>query len=353
MNALDGRFAARQITGTREYQEDDFGLVEPSDGGSDSSVVLLLADGMGGHVGGATASATVIRTFAEQYSTSEGSIPDRLRACLSAANEAIAKTIEENPGLDGMGSTLIAAVVSPLGLEWISVGDSPLWLFRSGGLQRLNADHSMAPALAKLVNEGRMTAQDAATDPNRHALRSAVVGEEISLVDVSPQPVPIQQDDHVLLGSDGLFTLDEDELARILDKSNETSPAELADTIVQAVEDAGHVRQDNTTVLLYAPVASRIGPPVPTMRRKRVRMIALGVLFVAMAATGALLMNRADLNLQTVRAYLPSVFSVPDAIDDAIDKESEQESRESKQAVGADKSENAVPADSLGESAGE
>ena len=145
MNRLEGRFAARQIPGRREYQEDDYGLIERSN--SDSDEVLVIADGMGGQVGGDTASRTVIKTFIETYSDTTGLISDRLRACLKTANNALASAIDVHPALTGMGTTVVAAVISQRGLEWISVGDSPLWLFREGQLRRLNTDHSMAAVL--------------------------------------------------------------------------------------------------------------------------------------------------------------------------------------------------------------
>ena len=125
MNRLEGRFAAQQIPGGREYQEDDYGLIERGDSEIDGEEVLVLADGMGGHVSGDTASRTVVKTFVETYSRTDGPIPDRLRACLNAANDALAGATGENPEFKGMGSTVVAAVVSQHGLDWISVGDSP------------------------------------------------------------------------------------------------------------------------------------------------------------------------------------------------------------------------------------
>ena len=248
---LDGRFAAQQILGERPYQEDDYGLIEPQ--GNDRSEVLLLADGMGGHVSGDTASHTIVRTFAETYPATKGLIPDRLHTCLEAANDALAAAIAENPALKGMGSTVVAAVISPHGLDWISVGDSPLWLFREGKLRRLNADHSMASVLADLVAVGRMTEEEAATDSQRHVLRSAVMGDDIHLVDVSSQPAALRQSDRVLLASDGLMTLADEQIAGILQKRPEAPLAEVVAALIQAVEAAGHPHQDNTTVLLYAP----------------------------------------------------------------------------------------------------
>ena len=257
MNELDGRFAARQIPGKREYQEDDYGLLDGRDLGLDGSehTMLLVADGMGGHVGGATASGLLSKTVVEAYPQASGPIVDRLRECLEAANKAIADAIAENPELDHMGSTLVAAVVSSEGLNWISVGDSPLWLFREGKLERLNADHSMAPVLADLVAAGRMTAEEAAQDPRRHSLRSAVMGDDIHLVDVSSQPVAVQKSDRLLLASDGLMTLSDQEVEAILKKTQDAPLEDRVAALIQAVEEAEHPHQDNTTVLLYAPAA--------------------------------------------------------------------------------------------------
>ena len=298
MDRLEGRFAARQIPGRREYQEDDYGLIERSN--SDSDEVLVIADGMGGQVSGDKASRTVIKTFIETYSDTTGLISDRLRACLKAANNALASAIDAHPALTGMGTTVVAAVISQRGLEWISVGDSPLWLFREGQLRRLNTDHSMVAVFADLVAVGRMTEQEAATDPKRHALRSAVMGNNIPLIDVSSQPVALKRGDHLLLASDGLLTLADDEIACILQTMQAAPLSEVAEALIRAVEDAAHPHQDNTTVLLYTPDAdkgmdaviadprdgkSRPGHQLP----KRIRQlkiglveIALGVVFLAL-----------------------------------------------------------------------
>ena len=279
MNELDGRFAARQIPGKREYQEDDYGLLDGRDLGIDGSEhsMLLVADGMGGHVGGATASGLLSKTFVEAYPQASGPIVDRLRACLEAANKAIADAIAENPELHSMGSTLVAAVVSSEGLNWISVGDSPLWLFREGQLERLNADHSMAPVLADLVATGRMTAEEAAQDPRRHSLRSAIMGDDIHLIDASSQPVAVEKGDRLLLASDGLMTLSDQEIADSLKKTQDAPLEDSAAALIQAVEEAEHPQQDNTTVLLYAPVAgtelatATIGEGEPAQDKPRLK----------------------------------------------------------------------------------
>ena len=284
MKRLDGRFAALQIPGNRPYQEDDYGLLDGRDLGIDGMVVV--ADGMGGHVGGATASSLLCKTFVESYQRASGPIADRLRDCLADANAALADAIAENPHLMGMGSTLVAAVISQRGIEWISVGDSPMWLFREGRLRRLNADHSMASVFEDLVAAGRMTAEEAATDPKRHALRSAVMGDEIRLIDVSSQPVAIKKGDRLLLASDGLMTLDDEEIARILQHTRNATLEDSARALIEAVAAVEHPHQDNATVLLYTPEAdwgATSGTP-PAKRKRGLIGLAICAVFIAICA---------------------------------------------------------------------
>ncbi len=265
MDDFGGRFAAGQISGKRDYQEDDYGVLDGRadlgiDGGEHT--LLLVADGMGGHVSGDTASRLINRTFIETYPRASGPVTDRLRECLDAANQAIVAAIEKKPELDGMGSTLLAVVVSQRGLEWVSIGDSPLWLCRDGHLIRINSDHSMAPVLADMVVAGRMTEDEMAEDSNRHMLRSAVTGDEISLIDVSSQPRDLKKDDLLLLASDGIMTLGEKEIVNILQKMQGASLEENTVALLKAVEEVALPNQDNATVLLYTPEADYGTEPV-------------------------------------------------------------------------------------------
>ena len=156
--------AVAATRGARDYQEDTAAFI--SDGGEpvalsndgpgfDRGGLAVLADGMGGHAGGALASRTVCDHFLQSAATAKGDMSERLISGLGAANAAVANKIAENPLLAGMGSTLIGAAFSPAGIEWVSVGDSPLFLFRRGEVALLNEDHSLAPELDRMGRRGQ------------------------------------------------------------------------------------------------------------------------------------------------------------------------------------------------------
>ena len=108
-------------------------------------LLLVLADGMGGHAGGDVASGLVVEHFFKAYINSHANIPEALRNSLNSANEQLANAVVETPELRGMGTTLIGCVIRENLMYWVSVGDSPMWVLRNGALQRINADHSMVP----------------------------------------------------------------------------------------------------------------------------------------------------------------------------------------------------------------
>ncbi len=270
MQALQGRFVAQQIQGERDYQEDDFGLLDNSETVLDASAggekektpkvkehtLMVLADGMGGHKGGGVASGIVTRTFLEIYDRTTGAVDARLQKALLAANEALAKAIENNGNLAGMGTTLVAVVATDEGLSWLSVGDSPLWLYRDGELQRLNEDHSMAPVLDDLVATGRLSVEEKNKDGRKNSLRSALMGDEISIVDTSSVVMPVYGSDVIILASDGLETLPEKTIKKHIKKKLRKGLGTCADTLISAVEKAKKKNQDNCTVVLYSPPQS-------------------------------------------------------------------------------------------------
>jgi protein phosphatase len=196
----------------------------------------------------------VCETFLSAFANGAETLPQRLVAALDASNRALARKVEEDPLLSGMGSTVIGAAFGPEGLQWVSVGDSPLFLYRRGEMALLNEDHSLAPELDRLAAAGRITQTQARTDPRRHMLRSAVTGEEMELVDVSRRALALEPGDYVILASDGLQTLEPDEIVRIIDAFASAGPQAVADALIREVDMMRDEHQDNATVVAVRPV---------------------------------------------------------------------------------------------------
>ncbi len=253
--------ASRATKGARSYQEDT-ALFWPGedpfspDGAraNGAEIMAVLADGMGGHAGGALASRMACESFIKSFSGQNGPKRERLKSALEAANQAIAATVEANPALTGMGSTLVGVTFGPDGVEWVSVGDSPLMLFRRGEIALLNEDHSLAPELDRLAAQGRISEDEARRDPRRHMLRSAVTGDELDLVDLSRRPLAVEPGDYIILASDGLQTLEAGEIERVVAAYASDGASAVANALIRAVEAMKDPHQDNATVVAVRPL---------------------------------------------------------------------------------------------------
>ncbi len=235
--------------GNRARQEDDYGLFEVPSHLQAGDLLLVLADGMGGQQAGAVASALTVRAFIEAYDLIPATtIPERLERTLQHVNGRLALEVAADPNrLRGMGCTLLAVVLGKEGLYWLSVGDSPLWLWRRGRLRRLNQDHAYRSVLAQQVSAGQITAAEAASHPDRNALISVLTGDHLELVDLSCQALPLKPNDQILLASDGIFTLSEAEIGDILKAVR--PPQSPGQALLAAVESRRNPQQDNITVL--------------------------------------------------------------------------------------------------------
>ena len=241
-----------QWQGARSYQEDDYGYeqVEFGTAGETPAMLMVLADGMGGEAGGAIASRCVVEAFMHRIRETKVDTETWLDACLDAANWEVRARADADPGLEGMGSTVVAAVYDGRSVSWLSVGDSPMWLFTGGRLVRLNADHSMAPVLDRMAEVGEFTREEALSDGTRHMLRSAVTGSELDLIDRDHRPCRLGEGDYLLLASDGIETLSQEEIELCLESAHGGVKA-TADALLSA-KAAARPHQDNVTFLLLA-----------------------------------------------------------------------------------------------------
>lgn len=246
-----GSTSGKQSIGQRDGQEDAFRIAYQSAEDPKSDVIMILADGMGGHVGGEYASNLVVDTF-ERHFISGSTAPrvgQRMQEALAAASSALATAIKQKPHLKGMGCTLVAAMKFADRIVWVSVGDSHLYLFRNNKLTKLNADHSLYGELLEMVEKGTLTKAEADAHPRRNALRSAVMGDAPKLIDKNS--APLERGDLIVLATDGLDTLSNDQIATILQRENKTDVRSISADLLNAVEAVAKPNQDNTTVIVY------------------------------------------------------------------------------------------------------
>ncbi len=256
------QYAALQTRGARSYQEDNFGCVsdrKPEDPAI-TDLLLVMADGMGGHQGGAHASRVAVDSFIEGYFSEDASLADRLENGLNAGNDQIGADARQDSDLRGMGCTLVGAYFSDEGIVFVSVGDSPFWRLRDGQLARLNHDHSMASKFANQVRNDLLSPEDAARHPERNALRAALIGEDIAEVQLQETPLPVHDGDKFVLASDGLETLTDHEIAEIVLEDRDA--LDIARDLIAAVEAKNRPGQDNTTVIVVCPFQKPVLPPV-------------------------------------------------------------------------------------------
>lgn len=299
----DINFSGKESIGQRENQE-DFSLFRIMEGGN--QLLAVMADGMGGHASGEVASKKAVDAFNQAFASYPShQIASKLAVALQQANFQIAQAIREMPALDGMGCTLIAASVSADGLYWISVGDSLLLLIRGKKIQRINADHSMMALIRDSVKSGKMSDAEAKNYPYKNALRSAVTGGDIALIDSPSAPLKLHSGDIVILATDGILSLGEDEILDIV-RANKSSPADqIAARLIKAVEAKNRPKQDNTSAQVIV---------VPAQISKKVGHLRVALLLGLLGAIGvfAATYYAIDTAAVDIRSSVESVLKAPE-----------------------------------------
>jgi PPM family protein phosphatase len=196
------RYAVRSDVGLLREGNEDSAYAGPS--------LLAVADGMGGHAAGEVASSLTIASMAELDSRPpDDDMLEELSAAVATANTRLQDMIIANPAVEGMGTTLTALFWSDGHAAVCHIGDSRGYLLREGELYQITHDHTLVQSL---VDEGRISAADVSTHPQRSLLLRALDGRSIAEPDLSVHDG--LAGDRYLLCSDGLSGVVSDETLR-------------------------------------------------------------------------------------------------------------------------------------------
>jgi len=243
--------------------------------------LLVVADGMGGHLGGATASRICVETLGAVLEESKGAPYERLERGLLDANTRIRAAAGRDPDLAGMGTTAVALLFGNDGRAWLGwVGDSRAYRARGGTLEPLSSDHSV---VAEWVKAGILEADEAERHPRRNELLRAL-GASDSL-EPELRELEVEPGDRFLLCSDGLSAVVP--LAEIAGVVATEDPERATKTLVALANQYGG--PDNVTVVIAAvPLETVTLPlrkiPAPPANRSRLWLALAAVVAVSLLA---------------------------------------------------------------------
>ena len=247
----------------RELNEDSGTYVQPNDEDvlQSKGLLVVVADGMGGHSAGEVASGLAVKVVARAYYEDGGDPRSALEKAFHEANKAIYRAAEKDASRNGMGTTCTALVLQNGTAISAHVGDSRLYLVRDGSIYLMTEDHS---AVMEMVKAGLITLDQARHHPEKNVILRAMGSHQKVEVTTWQEPFPVRAGDRFLLCSDGLYDLVEDEeIKRIVTLSAPQTACE--NLIALAKERGGH---DNITVGIVGlnPEVQTGAGPVPQTR---------------------------------------------------------------------------------------
>jgi PPM family protein phosphatase len=238
--ALAVRYAVQSDIGLHREDNEDAAYAGPR--------LLAVADGLGGHAAGEVASAAVIEALRPlDTKVPAGELLNALDHAVRRANSALREMVKANPSLSGMGTTLTALLWSGSQLGLVHIGDSRAYLVRGGEVFQITNDHTLVQSL---LDEGKITADEIASHPQRMLLMRALTGEHDSGPDLQLREA--WPGDRYLLCSDGLHVVvPADSIAQVLLTVDDPDQASR-DLIALAMEGGA---PDNITCIVADVVA--------------------------------------------------------------------------------------------------
>ena len=233
--------------GKRKSQQDSFGISDfDEDTVQQKGILAVVADGMGGLSGGERASMATVISALNYFDTNEmENIPVKLREMIENANEQVKEVVGITKGQSG--STIVCVHIMDHQMFFASVGDSRILLIRDGEIFQLNKEHNYEADLLEMVQDGRMTMEEALQDPQKDALTSYIGIDCLERIDQNLTEIELFEGDRILLITDGVYNTLSD--AEIL-SSMEYSAGRAMMHIEMQIEAKNRPNQDNYTAVL-------------------------------------------------------------------------------------------------------
>jgi len=233
-------FSKSVIGLVRKANEDSIGSLtsKQTNGYGD---IFVVCDGMGGHVGGATASHTAVKCILEYFEKANPNPIIALEKAISFANQQIFGLAQQDPSLKGMGTTCTVLLCKEDKIYIAHVGDSRIYINTDNKLYRITKDHSF---VQKLVDAGQLEDSEMETHPRKNELTKALGIAANVEVEVADNPILPKSGDKFLMCSDGLCGLVND--LTISNTINNTVGLDSVNELIQLAENAGG--NDNISV---------------------------------------------------------------------------------------------------------
>lgn len=248
-----------------------------------NGLVSVVCDGMGGHVGGATASKIAVNSILDNLSNNFYDDPRiAIGESIDIANKAILKEAEARPELSGMGSTCVLLIVRGGKVYIGHVGDSRIYLIRSKNIIQLTKDHSY---VQMLVDRGEITAQEAEHHPRKNEITNALGIPNMTPASVADDAIIPEAGDCFLLCSDGLSGMvPNNVINKIVSRQAEMNAQDRVNRLIELANENGGV--DNITAqMVEFPVAPGSEDPVKKFP-VWLKITIISVLFAAVLGIG-------------------------------------------------------------------
>lgn len=236
------------ILGTRKSQQDSvFGQFNEDTG------IAIVCDGMGGLRGGELASQTAVRTLAHDFFAEQEirNVPAFFKREAIKADQEVSALCDENGVPLEAGTTMVSVIIKDGELFWLSVGDSKIYIIRKDEIMCVNRLHNYRMTMDELLAQGQMTLEEYHEKENQaEALISFIGMRGVSLMDRNPKGFKLQDNDIILLTSDGLYRLLEDGDILEIVRRNMFDMSRAAAALTEEASRRVVTSQDNTSVVL-------------------------------------------------------------------------------------------------------